>query len=296
MTITLLSACGASLSPQAIEDKYTNAHSQFIHIDQHRVHYRDEGEGETIVLLHGTASSLHTWDKWTEHLRKNHRVIRLDLPGSGLTGGTQMNRYEVADDTHFLARFLQALDITHAHFVGSSLGGRIAWQYALTHPEQVHTLTLINALGYEQESWPPAIQLGQWPVFDTLMEYVSPRFMYTLGMHDIYANTELITQDLVDRYYELSRYTGNLAAFTRRVKARLDQDATQIKGIRQPTLILWGQEDKYFPVENAYRFQQDIPRATIKTYASVGHLPMEELPKRSAQDFMRFVVAHTNKD
>jgi len=124
----LLSACGVSPDQDALLEKYTNSHSKFVSLDGNRVHYRDEGQGEVIVLLHGTASSLHTWDEWVQGLSKEYRVIRMDLPGFGLTGPDQENRYEVDDDVAFLNNFLAKLGLNSVHLAGSSLGGRIAWE------------------------------------------------------------------------------------------------------------------------------------------------------------------------
>ncbi len=293
LVLAILAACSDSMDKQSIEQKYTNEASRFVSIDGNRVHYRDEGAGEVIVLIHGTASSLHTWDQWSEALTRQYRVIRMDLPGFGLTGPDHSDRYEVDDDVHFLSEFLQTLRIEQAHLVGSSLGGRIAWQYALGFPQQVQSLTLMNALGYPQESWPPPIAMAQLPVMDTIMAHVSPRFMYEMGLKDVYHDEQMVDEALVDRYFELSRYPGNLAAFPKRVVARLDQDASLIPAIDVPTLILWGEEDQYFPVESAYRFQEDITGARLHVYPEVGHLPMEELPEASLADFVAFIQPMT---
>lgn len=287
--VTLLSACDTQDTAAWLESKYIDNTSNFVTIDGNRIHYRDEGRGEVIVLLHGTASSLHTWDQWTSGLTDRYRVIRMDLPGFGLTGPDRNHRYEVSDDVNFLSEFLLQLNIPQAHFVGSSLGGRIAWQYALDYPDQVTSLTLMNALGYPQASWPPAIEMGQWPIVDTLMEHVSPRFMYEIGLKEVYFDPAIVDDSLVNRYFELSRYPGNLAAFPRRVKARLDRDSSLISKIRVPTLILWGESDLYFPVANAHRFKDDIPNAKLHTFLNVGHLPMEEVPQESLGHFTGFI-------
>jgi len=289
LNMILLSACGEATNESLLEKKYTNKASRFVLVDGNRVHYRDEGEGQTIVLIHGTASSLHTWDKWNELLKHDYRVIRMDLPGFGLTGPDHNRRYEVQDDIRFLSAFLAHVNTETIHLVGSSLGGRIAWQYALEFPDKVESLTLMNALGYEQESWPPPIELAQWPIVDKIMEIFSPRFMYQIGLKDVYFDERLVTDELVDRYFELSRYRGNLAEFPSRVKARLDKDSALISGISVPTLIQWGRDDKYFPVENAYRFDMDIRKSNLRIYSNVGHLPMEELPESTVRDFKEFI-------
>jgi pimeloyl-ACP methyl ester carboxylesterase len=284
-----LSACDQRTDLATIEQKYANAASRSIELQGMRVHYRDEGAGQVLVLLHGTGSSLHTWDAWVEQLAGRYRVIRMDLPGSGLTGPRPDRAYEVAADITFLADFLDGLEIRQAHLVGSSLGGRIAWEYALRNPEGVASLTLISALGYPQERWPPAIELAQLPVIDRIMATHIPRFVFKTSLKDIYHENFRIDDALVDRYYELALREGNLQAFTDRVKARLDQDSHLIPQIRTPSLILWGESDRYFPVSSAWRFHEDIPGSRLVVFPNVGHLPMEEIPQASAAALIEFL-------
>lgn len=286
-----VTACGNPISKEQLLNKYTDSASKFIQVQGNRVHYKDEGQNnkDTLVLIHGTASSLHTWDLWTPKLTQHFRVIRFDLPGFGLTGPDKLNRYEITDDIAFLNSFLQKLNINKAHLIGSSLGGRIAWEYSIKYPKQVASLTLINALGYPQESWPPAIQLAMLPGMETLMPKLSSRFVFSQSLNDIYFNKSLITDKTIDRYFELSLYPGNAEAFPKRVKAKLDDQANKIKQITTPTLVLWGEEDEYFPPDNAKRFATDIPRAVVKLYNNVGHLPMEEIPEQSSYDTINFI-------
>lgn len=290
----LLQGCEMQNNPQYIEQKYTNHVSKFVYINGKRVHYRDEGEGDVVVLLHGTSSSLHAWEEWAQTLRQEYRVIRMDLPGFGLTGHLPLNQYEIVNDIDFLNAFTKTLNISQAHFVGSSLGGRIAWEYSLQYPRQVQSLTLISALGYPQESWPPSIHLAKQPITGKIMEYITPKFMFENGLKEIYFDPKHIDAALVDRYYDLTTYKSNRSGFTRRVKASLDEDSRKIANISVPTLILWGQEDRYFPVENAYKFRRDIEKSTIVVYDNVGHLPMEEEPELSVKEFMRFISNKLN--
>ncbi len=285
-----LSACQSTPGDDETRTRYEDSASRYITLETGTFHYKDEGEGPVIVLLHGTASSLHTWNAWSQDLTADYRVIRPDLPGSGLSAPAQNGQYEAEDDVRFLKHFLETRPSAGpVHLVGSSLGGRIAWEYALSYPDQVKSLTLINALGYPQESWPPGIQMAQWPVFDQLMVWHTPRWIYAQSLKDIYHDPAQITEPLIDRYYDLARWQDNPQAFVDRVKARLDQDSDRISGIRVPTLVLWGEEDPYFPVENAYRFAEDIPGAQLSTFSDVAHLPMEEAPAKSVARFRRFL-------
>lgn len=287
----LLSGCAQGPDLERLKAKYTNTDSRWIEVMGMSVHYRDEGQGPVLVLLHGTGSSLHTWDEWTAILKARFRVIRPDLPGSGLTGPHPQRRYEVSDDVAFLREFLTALQLSKVHLIGNSLGGRIAWDYALSDPDTVTSLTLINALGYPQESWPPAIRLAQVPVIDQLMATTLPRFIFRQSLGDIYHPDFPLDDARVDRYYELAQREGNLQAFTDRVKARLDEDSERIRALRTPTLILWGEQDRYFPVSHAHRFHADIAGSRLTVFPSVGHLPMEEVPLASAEALMAFLDA-----
>lgn len=286
---SILSGCKPSLTKGEILEKYTDGESKFIEVRSNRVHYKDQGQGEILLLIHGTASSLHTWNMWSQAFADHFRVIRMDLPGFGLTGPDVSHSYEIEDDVTFISEFLEKLGVSNAHFVGSSLGGRIAWEYSLEHPNQVKSLTLINALGYKQESWPPAIQLAMLPGMETLMPKLSSRFVYSQSLKDIYFDHSLIGDDTIDRYYDLSLYPGNAEAFPKRVKAKLDDQEQRITQIAVPTLILWGAEDRYFPVKNAYRFHEDIKQSQLKIYENVSHLPMEEVPEQSSNDVIQFI-------
>jgi pimeloyl-ACP methyl ester carboxylesterase len=147
----------------------------------------------------------------------------------------------------------------------------------------------MNALGYPQEKWPLPIELAQWPILDSIFASVSPRVFFSSSLKEIYFDDNLVNDALIDRYHGLANYPGNLDAFPKRVKAKLDTQPELIKGVTVPTLVMWGEEDIYFPVENAYRFQQDIPGASLKVYQNVGHLPMEEIPQKSVTDYRAFV-------
>ena len=127
----LASFCFLLVSPDIplseLKKNYTNDFSSFVSIQGMDVHYRDEGEGPVIILLHGTGSSLHTWDKWTKILSENYRVIRLDLPAYGLTGPHPQKKYALDDYRLFLEEFLKKLELNKFMLAGNSLGGAIAW-------------------------------------------------------------------------------------------------------------------------------------------------------------------------
>ena len=161
---------------------YANNASSFILVDGMEVHYRDEGDlTDTIpiILIHGTASSLHTFDAWTEILKKTKRVIRMDLPAYGLTGPFPDGNYSMAHYTVFLKEFLKALNIKQCVLAGNSLGGQIAWNYALEQPKMVNKLILIDVAGYplKSKSVPIGFKIGRMPVLNKILTFITPRFI-----------------------------------------------------------------------------------------------------------------------
>lgn len=278
-----------------LKAKYANTSSSFIFVNGMDVHFRDEGDQTDtipIVLLHGTASSLHTFDAWTSSLKKSKRVIRMDLPAYGLTGPFPDRNYSMTQYKVFLKDFLKALNIKKCVLVGNSLGGEIAWNFTLQEPEMVKKLILIDAAGYptNSNSVPIAFKIGRTPGLSKLLTYLTPRFIVKASVENIYFNKSKVTDSLVDRYFELTLREGNRQAFVDRFKMSKDTSAyKKIKYIQQPTLIIWGAKDLLIPVENASKFHEDLPINTLVILDNTGHTPMEESPVESLKPVLDFL-------
>ena len=258
-------------------------------------HFRDEGnqrDSLPVVLLHGTGSSLHTFDSWTEQLKETKRVVRMDLPGFGLTGPFPTRSYSMDQYVAFVATFLSARKIKRCYIAGNSLGGQIAWQFTLKHPEMVDKLILIDASGFplKSTSVPLAFKIARTPVLNKMLTYITPRFVVESSVQNVYADKNKVTDALVDRYFDLSLRDGNRQALIDRMQMPFDSNAVrQIEEIYQPTLILWGAEDGLIPTESAYRFQDYLPNDTLVILKNSGHVPMEENPEESLEVVMAFL-------
>ncbi len=275
-----------------LKRKYANAESEYVDVLGMPVHYRDEGSGPVLLLLHGTGASLHTWDGWIEPLQRDFRIVRLDLPGFGLTGPDPGGEYTVAGYVAFLRAFADALALDRFHLAGNSLGGRIAWNYALAYPEQVDKLVLIDAAGYprpEPVNESLVFKLARTPIVNRIFTVVSPRRLIEVSLHEVYGDPSKIDDELIDRHFELSLRPGNRAAFVERaLDARDDVDGDH-RLIRQPTLILWGVEDRWIPLADGRGFADDIPNSRLIVYPGVGHVPMEEIPGPTARAALTFL-------
>jgi len=283
------------ISLDELKLKYANTESSFIAVNGMDVHYRDEGnesDSIPIILIHGTGSSLHTFDNWSTALKHSNRVIRMDLPAYGLTGPFPDGNYSMSHYTSFLKDFLTALKIEQCVLAGNSLGGQIAWNFTLEQPGMVKKLILIDAAGYPMysKSVPIAFRLAKTPILNKALNYITPRFLVRSSVENVYFNTSRVTNTIVDRYFELTLRAGNRKAFVDRLKKRVDTNAfTSIKNITQPTLILWGAQDLLIPVENAYKFQNDLPNNTLVVLDNSGHVPMEENPVESLKAVLKFL-------
>jgi pimeloyl-ACP methyl ester carboxylesterase len=283
-------------SVESLAPRWAAPPSKFMTVDDVSVHLRDEGprdDPHPIVLIHGTSSSLHTWQGWVGALKEQHRLVRFDLPGAGLSGPFPDDDYRIEHYTRFLQDVLDALGIDRAVLVGNSLGGRIAWETALARPALANRLVLIDSTGYPVENEPPplAIRIAQIPfVGPLLIEHVTPRSLVEKSVVTAYGDPRKLTSDLVDRYHELLLRAGNRRALMLQLEQESYADADRIKTIAVPTLILWGTLDHIVPVGNAERFHRDIARSAIIVFDDLGHVPQEEDPARTVaalEDFLR---------
>jgi len=274
-----------------LKDKYAYPSSSFISIDGINVHYRDVGKGEAILLIQGTGASLHTWEKWIDILSPGYRVISFDLPGFGLTGPDPNHNYQISRYTVILDSLMVKLKVDSFHITGNSLGGLVAWRYTTQFPQKILTLNLIDAAGLPQPGKkPPFIfQLAKLPVLSTLMQKVTPKSIIKNSMLDVYKNDQLVTEKLIDRYFELSLREGNRTAFVKRMSQLNEKlDINDLKRITAPVLIQWGKDDRWIPLAKGYEFKKIIPKAELKIYNS-GHVPMEENPMETVEDYMIFL-------
>lgn len=269
--------------------------SQFISLQGMQVHLRDEGprdDAEPIVLIHGTSSSLHTWDGWADALKAQRRVIRMDLPAFGLTGPNPEHHYSQDVYVAFVKAVMDELKVSKAIVAGNSLGGEIAWMLAVRHPERVSRLVLVDAGGYviPPDGMPIAFKMAQYPILKPMVGNTLPRGMVESSVRSVYGKAEKVTPELIDRYYELALREGNrLALFDRFRDASHGRYAAEIKQVKQPTLILWGMQDRLIPPTHGQRFKADIKGSQMVTFDDLGHVPQEEDPMRTVAAFKAFI-------
>jgi pimeloyl-ACP methyl ester carboxylesterase len=286
-------------APETLVARWAPPPSDFIDVKGQVVHLRDQGprgDPVPIVLLHGTAASLHTWEGWVATLARTRRVVTFDLPGFGLTGPFT-GQYAVDDyhgDTYarFVLDVMDALKLPRVVIGGNSLGGEIAWRVATLAPDRFERLILVDASGYPfaPDSVPLGFRVARLPLLNRISEHLLPRALVAQSVSNVYGDPTRVTDALVDRYFELTLRAGNRRALGLRMQ-QLDPgaQAERIKTLALPTLILWGARDRLIPPATAQRFAADVRGARLVVFDSLGHVPQEEDPARTVQAVLTFL-------
>ncbi len=258
--------------------------SDFLQVKGQFVHLRDVGPRDDpvpIVLIHGTSSSLHTWQGWVDGLSRQRRVITFDLPGFGLSGPRASADYHPDTDARFVLDLLDALEVPRAVLGGNSLGGEVAWRLATLAPARVDRLVLVDTAGLrvQRRSLPLGWVLAQIPVLNRLAEWVLPRALVAEGVAKAYGGSDKISSELVDRYFDLTLREGNRRALAERIRQYTPgEHAERLAALRVPTLLLWGARDTLIPLEVGREFKARIVGSELVIFDDLAHLPHEEAP------------------
>ncbi|MEE2879168.1 MAG: alpha/beta hydrolase [Pseudomonadota bacterium] len=288
---------------EALESSYSVEASRFLNVKgDTKIHYTDTGprDAPVVLLVHGFSASLHTWRPWVRQLEDTYRVITLDLPGHGLSRVPEDEPVSIdyfVDTVDALADRMQVASFT---IVGSSMGGNVAWQYALAHPERLDSLVLVDASGWPDESnadEPIIFRLLNISVARTLMKDLDLSGLIEDGLKDSVVDPAIVSTEMIERYSALSRAPGHRDALLQLSAGRGKREKAskqRLSAINVPTLILWGEQDKVIPVSDAARFEDAIPNSVVITYPEAGHIPQEELPEETLADLEAFLERHVN--
>jgi pimeloyl-ACP methyl ester carboxylesterase len=278
-------------NPALLSEKYAQPPSAFVKIAGTRVHFRDSGPqtAPVLIFLHGFGSSLHTWDTWSATLEQNYRVVRLDLPGFGLSGEKDDHDFSEFYDLAVIIGLLDYLHITKASFIGNSLGGKLAWRVASAHPERVEKLVLISPDGFASEGY-AYDQPSHAPIMLNAMTISLPKPLLKMSLLPAYANPASLTDTLLDRYHDLMCAPGVRKSIVKRVNQTILKDPLpMLKNIQAETLVMWGERDAMIPIANANDYINALPNSRLAILPNIGHLPQEEQPQRGLQALQKFL-------
>jgi pimeloyl-ACP methyl ester carboxylesterase len=279
------------LSRAALEARYHLSPQDYVEVDGIKLFVVESGKPDApcVVMLHGFGSSLQTFDAWAAGLSAHFRVVRLDLPGFGLTGADPTGDYSDARTLKLLSGLMDRLGIAKASFVGNSMGGRFAWEFASEFPDRVEKLVLISPDGFASTGFAygkaPAV-----PLMLRALPYTMPKSMLKQTLVPAYADPRRLSDATVTRYYDFMRAPGvRQAVIDRTAQTVLQDPVPLLRKIKAPSLLLWGEQDAMIPIANAADYLAAIPGAKLVRLPGVGHVPQEEQPGETLEIVEKFL-------
>lgn len=269
---------------------------QLAGVDGGEIFYAVAGEGVPALLLHGFGGEIWMWEKQVEALSKRYHLYIPDLLGYGYSDRPKID-YTPSLFIGMIRQFMDQLGVSRASLIGNSMGGGIAWAFALAHPERVDKLVLIDSIPPQVV---PAVRnrLLRWflairhvPLLPYLaMALRTRRMVRTVLMEAIY-DDRLVTDVVVERQYQIGRIAGTarVMASTVRYADEVARYADALETLRKPTLIVWGEQDELFPVAVGSQLHASIRDSEMVVIKGSGHMPMWEKPDETNQAILEFL-------
>jgi len=277
--VVLASACNAAPIPES--QRYpagTPFRAQYRTIDGTRLRLIDTGNGTPVVLIHGFGASMYGWRYQLPPLvAAGYRVVVIDNRGFGFSD-KPAHGYTNAAYAHLVVSLLDSLGIASAVLVGHSMGGAIAAEVALSYPDRVRGMVLIDAAGYGVR-WPGVLKLARWPQVGAVVTRFRARWITGRILRSTYADPSKVTEADVDQYYAPvpdPAYGRALRGVLR--EFRFDSLGGRLGRVQAPTLILWGDADRWIPLRDGTRFARELPRSEFVVVARTGHDAADESP------------------
>ncbi len=262
--------------------------SRFIEVNHLNVHYKSFGQGEPVyILLHGFAASVFSWREVTQPLASSGTVIAFDRPAFGLTERpiewSGNNPYSPEFQAELVVGLMNNLGIEKAILVGNSAGGTVATLTALTYPERVQALVLVDAAIYGGGGTP---SWAGWLIRSPQMQHIGPLIARRISSsgedfaRSAWHNPELISQEIWDGYTKpLQAENWDKALWNLTSASRELMLDTRLSELKMPVLVITGDDDRIVPTENSLRLAAEIPGAELVVIPNCGHVPHEECPQ-----------------
>lgn len=277
---------------EQLEAKYAGPASRFINIEGVRIHYRDEGAGPVVVLIHANFANLIGWDPWVEALQDAYRVIRMDMTSHGLTGPDPTGDYSPERTLRLFEKFVDAMDLDEFSIGGTSMGGTVAIHFTHNHPGRIQKLILLSPgslEGKERKAGPR----GEVPDAAYVLKYIMPRALPEFMLRGGFGDKSKLTDELIDRWYDMWRREGNREAQLDRLSQYRPGDIEEIiRELEVPTLLMWGEANTTAKFEQAAHFRElleNVESLKFISYPGVGHMAVQEAGEETGRDVRAFL-------
>lgn len=291
----LLSACAAVAPDHPQTMRFASVGKDG---DPVRLAYREQGEGEPILLIHGFGANAYTWRLLEPALAGSHRVIALDLKGFGQSDKPLDKKYSALDQATLVSEFIEQKDLKNLTIVGHSLGGGVALVLALDEDSRkrgrIEKLVLIDSVAYPQKI-PFAFNLLSAPVIGPVANFLVPKELQAraalrIAYHD---NSKFDSKDVAE-YAGPLHDRGSQHAMIYSVRQIMPENIDALSALYStidvPALILWCDHDKVIRPHVGWRLHQELPNSTFRLVRGCGHIPQEERPEETAQALLAFLA------
>lgn len=273
------------------KELYSTPNSHFLQWRNAEIHYTDAGQGTPMLMIHGFGGNFTNFDSLSDILDDQYRVVRVDLPGFGLSDLPE-KRDSVAElYRDFLGFMLDTLHMDSLYVVGNSLGGWMSWDLAATHPQRVKGLVLLGSAGYEIEK--VKSNIGRLDLLDNaivhkIVDRGIPRFVSLRSARRMLSEWEEPDLNALAKNNGIMNIEGNIHNLLSLGNSGVVPDTTKIAQIQCPTLVIWGKQDIIVPYEHTEKFKRDIATCKVIVYDTCGHIPQMEYPHRVANDIEQY--------
>ncbi|HET7790507.1 MAG TPA: alpha/beta hydrolase [Gemmatimonadales bacterium] len=277
----LLGASGCRARPlpeSAVYPAGTPLATHYVMVNGTRLRYVATGKGPAVVFIHGFGASLYGWRKNLEPIANaGYRVVAFDNRGFGWSDKPAKG-YTAEDYAALVLGLLDSLDLPDVVLVGHSMGGAVALETALLAPHRVRGLVLLDPAGFGTR-WPFLLKVARWPLVGPLVTGMRNRWVVGRILRSTYADPSKVTDLDVDQYYAPvpdPSYGRSLRGVLR--EFRFDGLRGRLGAIEQPTLLLWGEKDRWIPLSVGRAMASELPRVAFVPIQGAGHATPEEAP------------------
>ena len=271
--------------------------SRHVEAGGHRLHYHDAGQGPVVIMLHGGGPGAGGWSNFNRNIEPfvaaGFRVILLDCPGFNKSSPVVSGDPRGLINARAVHALMDALEIPRAHLVGNSMGGLSALSFALEFPDRLDRMILMGSAGLGQSLFQPTPQEG---IKRLMTLYRQPTLENLHAMLQVFVyDTSVLTEELVQQRWRAIQDNGeHLANFVRsneiNPRALFVDFTPRLQEIKARTLVIWGRDDRFVPLDNGIKAVWGIPHADLVVFGRCGHWAQWEHAERFnriALDFLR---------
>ena len=289
LSTLVVACCAAPIPPSERFPAGTQFTARFREIEGRRIRYIDAGRGTAVIFVHGLGASMYAWRKnLAPVLAAGFRVVAFDNLGFG-SSDKPAHGYTNAEYAHLLVALMDSLHVSDAALVGHSMGGAVVAEAAIRSPQRVSGLVLIDAAGPGTRE-PRLFRVARWPVIGPGLLACRRRWLVERLLKSTYADPDKVSDGDVDQYYAPVAdpdYGPALRGVLR--EFRFDALDGRLGAIAAPTLVLWGEEDRWIPIAAGRALAAQLPRSAFLSVRHAGHSVQEEAPDEVNRLIIKFL-------